>query len=335
MARAGQKTSGTEKLKRSSASTNRPTSISGNSEGPVNLNRWSQSTPSSGGFSSTTRQRRNTFTRRLSGSSGGLGSHNHIQLSPSSQDFTKKAAVRSVDSPLESMAMSTGTTSSQRPASRPSATSTLAALSYAADSALTPNSATVDATPTNLSVSGVTESESGDYFGRSWGNSTPPRRPKISMRSPSSPYSPQAAKLRIQPGAKNSFANGAQARIQTPQTFSGPTIPSRESSDPSLRKPQELETDGLQTKDIRLAKEENLASTHDRGEKLRRKTTPSQKMMLSQALQKANDAVVLDNAQKFEGAMEAYGDACDLLQQVMLRSSGDEEKRKLDAIVSF
>jgi hypothetical protein len=61
---------------------------------------------------------------------------------------------------------------------------------------------------------------------------------------------------------------------------------------------------------------------------------PSQKAMLSKALQKANTAVVLDNAQNFEGAMEAYSEACDLLQQVMLRSSGEEDRRKLEAIVS-
>jgi len=57
--------------------------------------------------------------------------------------------------------------------------------------------------------------------------------------------------------------------------------------------------------------------------------------MLARALQKANTAVLLDNAQNFEGAMEAYGDACRLLSQVMVRSSGDEDKRKLDAIVSY
>jgi hypothetical protein len=50
-------------------------------------------------------------------------------------------------------------------------------------------------------------------------------------------------------------------------------------------------------------------------------------------LQKANTAVLLDHAQNFEGAMEAYGDACKLLQQVMVRSSGEEDKRKLEAIV--
>ncbi|KAG9237580.1 hypothetical protein BJ875DRAFT_142848 [Amylocarpus encephaloides] len=58
----------------------------------------------------------------------------------------------------------------------------------------------------------------------------------------------------------------------------------------------------------------------------------SQKAMLSKALQKANTAVLLDNAQNFEGAMQAYSEACGLLQQVMSRSSGDEDRRKLEAI---
>lgn len=61
---------------------------------------------------------------------------------------------------------------------------------------------------------------------------------------------------------------------------------------------------------------------------------PSQKAMLSKALQKANTAVQLDNAQNFEGARRAYAEACALLQQVLLRTSGEEDRRKLEAIVS-
>jgi hypothetical protein len=61
---------------------------------------------------------------------------------------------------------------------------------------------------------------------------------------------------------------------------------------------------------------------------------PSQKAMLSRALQKANTAVQLDNAQNFVGAREAYAEACNLLHQVLLRTSGDDDQRKLEAIVS-
>lgn len=62
---------------------------------------------------------------------------------------------------------------------------------------------------------------------------------------------------------------------------------------------------------------------------------PSQKAMLSKALQKANSAVQLDNAQNPESARQAYSEACELLQQVLQRTAGDEDRRKLEAIVSL
>jgi hypothetical protein len=55
--------------------------------------------------------------------------------------------------------------------------------------------------------------------------------------------------------------------------------------------------------------------------------------MLSRALQNAHTAVLLDNAQNFEGAIHAYAVACELLKQVLLRSSGEDDRRKLEAIV--
>lgn len=86
-------------------------------------------------------------------------------------------------------------------------------------------------------------------------------------------------------------------------------------------------------------------NTHDRAEagsvspqraRRQQQRGPSQKAMLSKALQKANTAVLLDNAANFEGAIEAYQDACQLLQLVMVRSSGtDDEKSKLQEIVSY
>lgn len=59
------------------------------------------------------------------------------------------------------------------------------------------------------------------------------------------------------------------------------------------------------------------------------------KSMLSRALQKAHTAVLLDNAQNYEGAIQAYADACELLQQVLIRSSLEDDRRKLDAIVGY
>lgn len=75
------------------------------------------------------------------------------------------------------------------------------------------------------------------------------------------------------------------------------------------------------------------SSGHDT-EKPKSAKGPSQKAMLSRALQKANTAVQLDNAQNLEGARLAYAEACDLLQQVLRRTTADEDKRKLEAIVS-
>lgn len=70
----------------------------------------------------------------------------------------------------------------------------------------------------------------------------------------------------------------------------------------------------------------------ERRPRTRERNEKDKKAMLSKALQKANTAVLLDNAQNFEAALEAYSDACRLLQNVMDRSSGADDKRKLEAI---
>ena len=61
---------------------------------------------------------------------------------------------------------------------------------------------------------------------------------------------------------------------------------------------------------------------------------PSQRAMLSRALQKANTAVQLDNAGNVEGARMAYSEACGLLEQVLQKTSAEEDRNKLEAIVS-
>ncbi|KAJ1332024.1 MIT domain-containing protein [Microdochium nivale] len=66
--------------------------------------------------------------------------------------------------------------------------------------------------------------------------------------------------------------------------------------------------------------------------KARERSKPSQKAMLSKALGKANTAVQLDNAQNYEGAREAYVEACDLLHLVLARTTGEEDRKKLEAI---
>ncbi|KAF2173806.1 hypothetical protein M409DRAFT_48728 [Zasmidium cellare ATCC 36951] len=81
----------------------------------------------------------------------------------------------------------------------------------------------------------------------------------------------------------------------------------------------------------RRSKGQDEGNSHRRP-RTRERTEKDKKTMLSKALQKANTAVLLDNAQNYDGALEAYSDACDLLTQVMDRTSGEDDKRKLDAI---
>ncbi|KAI8624977.1 hypothetical protein F5Y19DRAFT_467373 [Xylariaceae sp. FL1651] len=49
-------------------------------------------------------------------------------------------------------------------------------------------------------------------------------------------------------------------------------------------------------------------------------------------LSKANAAVQLDNAQNYGAARESYLEACDLLQQVLARTNGEDDRNKLEAI---
>jgi len=62
------------------------------------------------------------------------------------------------------------------------------------------------------------------------------------------------------------------------------------------------------------------------------KREKDKKTMLSMALEKANTAVLLDNAHNLAGALDAYGDACGLLEQVMDRTGSMEDREKLEAI---
>lgn len=72
-------------------------------------------------------------------------------------------------------------------------------------------------------------------------------------------------------------------------------------------------------------KERDRPKTKDKSER-------EKKAMLAKALEKANTAVVLDNRQNFLGALDAYTDACMLLQQVMDRSVNPADQIKLEAI---
>lgn len=143
-----------------------------------------------------------------------------------------------------------------------------------------------------------------DYFGRAWEDSTSKPR---------------------------DFAKGRSASV-TKTAILGPSTISHDGGAGS----QTLEEERPRSRGHSRHRSHATKGSSGTGSSRRSSTKqPSQKAMLSKALQKANTAVLLDNAQNFEGAMQAYSEACALLQQVMLRSSGDDDRRKLEAIVGL
>ncbi|KAL2265070.1 hypothetical protein VTJ83DRAFT_7580 [Remersonia thermophila] len=76
-------------------------------------------------------------------------------------------------------------------------------------------------------------------------------------------------------------------------------------------------------------------SSRDRsrdGDRRRQGRGSSQRGILARALETARTAVRLDNAGNPEGARRAYAEACAVLQQVLLRTSFEEDRRRLEDI---
>ena len=61
----------------------------------------------------------------------------------------------------------------------------------------------------------------------------------------------------------------------------------------------------------------------------------SRRFLLEEALHKANNAVFFDNRRNWQDALRAYGESVGLLNQVMRMPVEDEDRRRLDAIVSI
>lgn len=302
--------------KRSSAIFNRPDSGQDVREGVGNLNRWSQSTASS--KSSATHNRRGSFSKRLSGSFPSFGGFSSPQTSPNALAKayavpTERRQELAVQSALEQQSLPPLVTSSS--------------LSYGADATNTPSTATTITPTTELLSTSIPVSGEPDYFGRKYkGNSTPrsiaassfatkPISQTYLFQSSESESSQRA--ISREPGIlsystrSNSRANHSEQYHQSHRRHSR----NRESRKGSVGTEGESSTSSVRSTRVRTS----------------RRKTPA---MLSKALQKANHAVLLDNAQNFEGAMEAYADACNLLSQVMIRSSTEEDRRKLDNVVS-
>lgn len=158
---------------------------------------------------------------------------------------------------------------------------------------------------------------------------------QASSASPSDYFGPRTTSLRSPPGKVRSrqTSESLSPRKEEPaETRERKKLQKRNTSQDTTRSKASQETArqrNVSSETVReLEKEPEKKQSKEKREK-------DKKTMLSRALQKAHTAVLLDNAQNFEGAIQAYADACGLLQQVLLRSTLEEDRRKLDAIVGL
>ncbi|KAI9848434.1 MAG: hypothetical protein M1837_000229 [Sclerophora amabilis] len=326
-----------DRKRRSFAAQNRSSSAAGIREGIGNLNRWSQSTNSSIG--SSTNRRRNSFSKRLS-----LTGAN--PLSPLGGTAASPTTSRS---PLSTSRPSTAGSSSRRASPPPPPPSlsttllppmlTLPSLSHAvtaADSSSTP--ATISPSTAGLLTPSTYASSTPDYFGevgKGWQGNSPPRKklsPQATLLNPSpvsqssSPSSNRKAGFDLQSNNVNGTGLPLQPDRNLPRNRTRDSIYRTDRGHSRSREADGKGSGGTDTNS-------SISSTRSKDrDKTHGTKHPSQKAMLSKALQKAKTAVLLDNAQNFEGAVHAYRDACALLQKVMAKSSANEERKKLEAI---
>lgn len=319
-----------ERKRRSSALYSPPDSRLTVNDGVANLNRWSQSTASS--KSSAVHDRRSSFSKRISGSLGTFGTFSSPQgHSPNAKSHAKP---RSPENTSPHGPFSTSRPPTNPPPILPPIV-TLSSLTQAVDAANSPSTiTTATATPATadlLSYSANTTSPH-DYFGDRW-HSTSPQKSASRTRRISKPLSPTANPT--SPLAYERPTSSASSRppesvySARPSSRHKPSDRRSSQNAPNRKRVNSAKSNGT-------TEEESSASDHRRQSgRSQRRRAPSQKALLSKALAKANHAVVLDGRQNVEGAILAYGDACNLLRQVMIRSSGDDDRRKLEAVVSI
>ena len=305
--------------RRSSAFYTRPDSGHGLREGVGNLNRWSQSTTSS--KSSANHNRRSSFSKILSGSFGSFSGFASCQTPSPNATLPNRTRPSPKKTPPGVLNMSL---SSDKPAPVLPPIVTLSSLSQAVDDADSPSTiATVTPATADLLSPSTFASSEHDYFGDRW-KSRPSSSHTTGMKRPAPSASPTTIDRSGSPGPPESlYSPRAAARLKHRDSRrisqNGHT---RNGNDPN--------------KSSGTTEGESSASDHRaRAEKVQKRKAPSQKAMLSKALQKAHHAVTLDQHSNYEGAMHAYQEACALLKKVMIRSSGVEDRLKLDAVVSI
>ena len=318
--------------RKGSAAHSRANSIGGITDGVGNLNRWSQSTVSSKS-SATVHNKRSSFARRLSGSFGSFGGFGSPQ-SPTS----KPSILKAKSSDDSSKRILTKAPPASQPPSHPPPRP-LRSPKAPSQNAIPPSIAEDRGLllgVEDLSTPSAYKTATVDYFDGKWSGRIvskheegPGEKVAISSAVASSPRTIKA----------RTREHGGSGSEPPPQAYGSPKTPLEGHRGRRERNYSKHPNTGHSRNGEVAGKGSGGGSSTSSAPSLRegsqRRKGPSQKAMLSKALQKANHAVQLDNAQNFEGAMDAYGDACDLLQQVMLRSAGDEDRKKLEAIVSF
>src|SRR5271155_2801806 len=177
-------------------------------------------------------------------------------------------------------------------------------------------------TATPLTAEVLATSTSGDYFGETWTE----RSHEMSQMGVDS-----GKKLAIHYAIASSQRRAAGPGQETANGDSR-LPPQRQASPGASRTGHARHREFSAKGSMDTTTGSSFSSTRRDQSRNRGRRSPTQKSMLSKALAKANTAVLLDNAQNFEGAIEAYTEACDLLQQVTARSSGLDDKKKLSAI---
>lgn len=313
-----------------------PRSDSGNGvkEGIGNLNRWSQSTVSS--KSSSTHNRRSSFSKRFSGSFSPFGTLGSAQQSPSPN---AKGAPKTRLSPRGSPEGPPRRAPPTHPPPTLPPIVTLNSLSQAVDDADTPSTiATITPAKADLLPPDSYTSSEPDYFGDRWKHRSPSKaKTAVQRTAPFSPNAKPTSPKRVQFENKSPRRPSGSAAELSVSAYSerGRHRAEHQSRRRTSRNGHSRNRNDPSRGSGGTEGESSASSVRSNRPRDHRRKTPSQKAMLSKALQKANHAVLLDNAQNFEGAMDAYADACALLQQVMARSSGDDDRRKLEAVVSL
>ncbi|ETN42424.1 uncharacterized protein HMPREF1541_01579 [Cyphellophora europaea CBS 101466] len=155
-----------------------------------------------------------------------------------------------------------------------------------------------------LTPTSVYNTTTGDYFGETWQS----RKANTKLGEPVTAMSIQYVTTGAQKPRRIDDVN---------EDRTSPLPPSKSASKSDLRS----------LDDASVATAIPAEPKRSRGHR-----SPTQKSMLSKALAKANSAVLLDNSSKIDGAIAAYAEACDLLQEVMVRSSDMDDRKKLSAI---